>query len=311
MSLENSLKADILQVVQDIPVTFGVAIKYLESGEEVLLNNDRTYQLASVFQSPVLVTSMQQVDAGRFGLGDRIELKDAHKTAPSGILLFLDDGLQPTFKDLLMLMIIISDNTATDMVLDLVGGPPAVNASLRELGFKASEINITASVHDMFEAVWGTSDPVLHRRDLSRFKEPNFEVAVFKEGSTVNVATPQAMNRLNEMILRGQAASREMCDVALDIMLHQTLNDRLPSQFGPDIDDVEVAHKTGTFFVARNDSGIIYVGDEVHVAVTVLTRKPGKPVMAEYMDPAYRKVEAAIDRAIGAIAKLAYDYAEK
>lgn len=50
--------------MQDIPVTFGVAIKCLESGEEVLLNADRTYQLASVFKIPVLVTAMQQLDAG-------------------------------------------------------------------------------------------------------------------------------------------------------------------------------------------------------------------------------------------------------
>lgn len=302
-----SLKTEIQQVVQDMPVTFGVAVKYLESGEEVLLNADRTYQLASVFKIPVLVTAVQQVDAGRFSLDDRIELKDAHKTSPSGILAFLREGLQPTVKDLLMLMIIISDNTATDMVLDLVGGPRAVNASLRELGFGQAEINITMSVHDLFEDVLGTSECLLTGPEaVARLKERgiNLEGEVFREGSTVNVATPRAMNRLNEMLFRGQVASREACDKALDILLHQTLNARLPSRLPP---EVPVAHKTGTFISVRNDSGIIYASDEVHVAVTVLTEREEKPSIEEMMEPLPEK-GASIDKAIGQIAKLACEH---
>ena len=310
MSQVMSLKAKIQQVVQDIPVTFGVAIKYLESGEEVLLNADRTYQLASVFKIPVLVTAMQQLDADRFSLDDRIELKDTHKASPSGILAFLREGLQPTIEDLLMLMIIISDNTATDMVLDLIGGPPAVNASLRELGFSEEEINITMSVHDLFEDVFYTSECILTEPEMAaRLKETgvNFEGEVYREGSTANVATPLAVNRLNEMIFHGQVASREACDKALDIMLHQTLNTRLPSRLPLEI---PVAHKTGTVIGVRNDSGIIYVSDDVHVAITVLTRKEDKPSMEEILARSSEE-EASIDKAIGQIAKFAYEYGEK
>jgi beta-lactamase class A len=310
----DELKAEIQQVVQDIPVTFGVAIKYLESGEEVLLNHERTYQLASVFKIPVLVTAMQRIDAGHLRLNDRIELKDAHKTMPSGILAYLRAGLRPTVKDLLTLMIIISDNTATDMVLDLVGGPAVVNASLRELGFTEAELNITASVHDLFEDVYGTSECLLTRSEIvSALKETgvNLQGAVFRSDSSVNVATPQAINRLNEMLFLGQVASREACDIALDILLHQTLVDRLPSQLPPDAEGAKVAHKTGTFYGVRNDSGIIYAGEEMHVAITVLTRKDGELNLAEFMDPAYREVERQIDKAIGQIAKLAFEYAHK
>jgi beta-lactamase class A len=307
MSQATSLKADIQQVVQDIPVTFGVAIKYLESGEEVVLNADRTYQLASVFKIPVLVTAMQQIDAGRLNLDDRIELKEVHKTSPSGILAFLREGLQPTVEDLLMLMIIISDNTATDMVLDLVGGPQAVNASLRKLGFSEAEINIAMSVHDLFEDVFGTSECLLKESEIvARIKQTgvNLEGEVYREGSTTNVATPLAINRLNEMLFRGQVASREACDRALDIMLHQTLDTRLPSQLPP---GTPVAHKTGTFIGVRNDSGIIYISDDVHVAITVLTHKEDKPSMEEMLTRPSEE-EANIDKAIGQIAKLAFEY---
>jgi beta-lactamase class A len=200
------------------------------------------------------------------------------------------------------------------MVLDLVGGTKAVNATLRELGFSPDEINITMSVHDLFEDVLGTSQCFLRRsQTIGALKERgvNLEGAVYREGSTVNVATPQAINRLNEMIFRGEAASREACDVALDILLHQTLNARLPSQLPPDDENVEVAHKTGTFFGVRNDSGIIYVGEDAHVAVTVLTRKDGPLKLEELIDPSYQEVEGRIDKAIGQIAKLAYAYARE
>jgi beta-lactamase class A len=308
-----SLEADIRELVRDLPVTFGVAVKYLESGEQVLLNNDRTYQLASVFKIPVLVTAARQMEAGRFRLDDRIELKDADKTSPSGILAFLQEGLRPTVKDLLMLMIIISDNTATDMVLELVGGPPAVNADMRRLGFAQGEINITMSVHDLFDDVFGTSECLLTRREsllALRDKGVNLAGKVYREGSQENVATPQAMNRLNEMIFAGQAAGREACDAALGILLHQTLNSRLPSRLPPDNPDVQVAHKTGTFFGVRNDSGIIYIDDDRHVGVTVLTRKDGPLELEEMTGLAYQEVEARIDRAIGEIGRLVYDHGQ-
>ena len=164
----DALKTQIQEAVKDIPTTFGVAVTVLETGEELLLNNHRAYQLASVFKIPVLVTAMQQVDLGRFKLDDRIPLKETDKTSPSGILCYLRAGLQPTVEDLLMLMIIISDNTATDMVLDLVGGPQAVNASLRDLGLGEDEINITMSVHGLFEDVFGTSAVALKRGESIR-----------------------------------------------------------------------------------------------------------------------------------------------
>jgi beta-lactamase class A len=310
MAQMTSLRAEIEQVVQQVPATFGIAVKYLESGEEVLINADRTFQLASVFKIPILITALQAIDAGRFRLDDRIELKDAYKTMPSGILVFLCDGLWPTVKDLLTLMIIISDNTATDMVLDLVGGPQAVNASLRKLGFGEAEINITMNMHQLFEDIYGTSKHLFSKpQQVARFKElgVNFEGEVWREGSGANVATPLAMNRLNEMIFRGQVASRGSCDLALDIMHLQTLGAALPSLLPPEI---PVAHKTGSFVGIRNDSGIICVSEAVHVGITVLTRREDRPSVEQVLDGSWDQ-EANIDKAIGHIARLAFDYGRK
>lgn len=311
MSDISALKADIESAVKDVPYTFGVAIKYLESGAQLALNADRTYQLASVFKVPILVTAMQQVDAGKLSLDTRVVLRDSMKTSPSGIICYLREGLQPTIEDLLMLMIIISDNTATDMVLDLLGGPLVVNGVLRRLGFGPSEINIIMSVHKLFEDIFGSSAPVLLPSQMfERAKQlgVNFDGEVYRQGSTVNVCTPVAMNRLHEMIFRGQAASRAACDKALEIMLHQTLNLRLPSQLPPGTD---VAHKTGTIFGTRNDSGIIYVAPDKHVAVTVFSSRNAKPSIEDYADPSHAEEEALVDKTIGRIGRLAYDYAAK
>jgi beta-lactamase class A len=311
MATIDTLKTQIQETVKDIPTTFGVAVRVLESGEEVLLNNHRAYQLASVFKIPVLVTAMQQVDAGRFKLDDRIPLKESDKTSPSGILCYLRSGLQPTVADLLMLMIIISDNTATDMVLDLVGGPEAVNASMRALGLGEEEINITKSVHGLFEDVFGTSAVALKRGDSIRMIREHgihLEAEVYRPGSRVNVATPRVLNRLNEMIFCGQAASRESCAEALEILLHQTLNARLPGLLPPDDAEAEVAHKTGTFIGVRNDSGIFYLGNGKHIAVTVFTQKEQLPSPEEMMKVDTAAEDGQIDAAIAKIGKLVYDY---
>ncbi len=309
-----TLKDQINEVIKDIPTTFGVAVKYLESGEELLINNDRTYQLASVFKIPVLITAMRQIDEGCFQLSDRMELKYAHKTSPSGILTFLQDGLQPTIEDLLMLMIIISDNVATDMVLEKVGGPKAVNQVMRTLGFPEKELNITHSVHDLFNDVFHSAEPLLKRREsILRMKELGIHLdgEVYRPGSTANVATPQALNRLNEMIFRGEAATRAGCDKAIDIMLHQQLNARLPALFPPADAGLEMAHKTGTFIGVRNDSGIMFIDDKVHATVTVFTQKAGLPTPEEIEKVDTVGEDARIDGAMAKIGQLVYLYARE
>src|SRR5436190_1953840 len=104
----STLKSPIESIIAASGATsMGVAIKHLESGEETYLNADQPVPLCSVFKIPVLTEAFHQIDAGRFTLDDRWELTLAEKNLPSGILVFLQDGLMPTVRDLLTLMIII------------------------------------------------------------------------------------------------------------------------------------------------------------------------------------------------------------
>ena len=95
----STLKAQIEAIITTSGATaMGVAIKHLESGEEIYLNADQPVPLCSVFKIPVMAEAFHQIDAGRFTLDDRWELTLAEKNLPSGILVFLQDGLLPTVR---------------------------------------------------------------------------------------------------------------------------------------------------------------------------------------------------------------------
>jgi beta-lactamase class A len=307
-----SLNEGIVRATTGLGYTFGVAVKYLESGAEMQINGNQRFALASVFKVPVLVTAARRIDAGALRLDQRVTFADRMKTAGSGLLAYLGAGLNLSLKDLLLLMIIISDNTATDMVVNLVGGPAAVDSTMRDLGFAPRELHISGDVHDLFGQSRETGQPALIPSEMKARMQ---EMMAARQGAPAadetqgNVATPLAMVRLFEMIFGGRAASRQACDLALDILLHQTLNDRLPSMlpFGTD-----VAHKTGTMMGSvnvRNDSGIIYVSPSVHAVVSVFARRDEPPSPEQLRGPAMREEGHRVDRAFGEIGRLVYESA--
>jgi beta-lactamase class A len=112
-----TLKDDIQAVIDESQIEAGVAVWHIESGEKVDVNGNQSFPMASTFKIPIIATAFQQINEGTIKLEDRITLRDEDKSIGSGILRYFEGGLNPTFHDLLTLMIIISDNTATDMVL--------------------------------------------------------------------------------------------------------------------------------------------------------------------------------------------------
>ena len=93
---------------------------------------DETFPAASTIKVPILYTALRLADLGRVSLSERIPLTAEDQVAGSGVLRDLEPGLEPTFYDLLMLMTIVSDNTATNMVIDRIG--TAVNDDAKDLG---------------------------------------------------------------------------------------------------------------------------------------------------------------------------------
>src|SRR5262245_38706018 len=115
------LESNIQRVTRSVNATWGIYIKCLETGDEIAINADRQMDTMSVIKIPLMVEAFRQIEAGKFSLSDRITLTDAAKRPGTGVIRSLDPGAVLTIKDLLTLMIIVSDNTATDLIYDKVG----------------------------------------------------------------------------------------------------------------------------------------------------------------------------------------------
>ena len=96
-----SLESDISRIIDNSGAEMGLSALHLESGQRIDVDAGRVYQLCSVLKIPVLVEAFRQIEEGLFTLDDRWQLTTAEKNLPSGILVFFDDGLAPTVRDLL------------------------------------------------------------------------------------------------------------------------------------------------------------------------------------------------------------------
>src|SRR5215467_7856598 len=140
------LESNIQNVIKSVGATWGIYIKCLETGEEIAINADQQMDTMSVIKLPLMAEAFRQMEEGKFKLTDRITLTDAEKRPGTGVIRSLDAGAQLTIKDLLTLMVIVSDNTATDLMYDKVGGIEPVNRLMEEWGLKQTRATGTADV---------------------------------------------------------------------------------------------------------------------------------------------------------------------
>ncbi len=294
-----SLESDIRTIIENSGAEMALSALHLESGQRIDVDGERVFPMCSVLKIPVLVEAFRQIEAGRFTLDDRWELTTAEKNLPSGILVFFDDGLEPTVKDLLTLMMIVSDNTATDMVMHRLG-KGSVTSTMHSLGL--TDIHVPLTIRELFDDLLPSSDPTQNLLALAGAGPRNRAGICYSHGPDNDVGTPAALTELLARIWRGEIISRTACDAMLEILLKQQLNDRLPRYLPP---GTPCAHKTGTLPGIRNDSGIIYASENAHVAVTVFSRWDDESVSD---DPIARSEQPiAIDAAFGRIGRLLYD----
>jgi beta-lactamase class A len=297
-----ALRESIATHIDQTDAEFGVCIRHVESDAEISINPDALYPMASVFKIPVLLETLAQVDEGRTTLQKRIELRQEDKVLPSGILVELDPGLRPTLHDLLTLMIIISDNTATDLVLAEIG-LPAVEQRMRGWGFDS--ISVKMGVQDIFDHTFPRVDVALTPADRARAVgegERNWDAVTGRRTLENNVASPREMGRLLVRLQSGDLLSAASTRAALDILLRQQLNQRLPRFLPP---QVPFAHKTGTLLQSRNDAGVITLPDGTHLVVVTFALLRRDLIEA---DPAVAASYAdRVDAAMGLIARDAYE----
>ncbi|MDE0182493.1 MAG: class A beta-lactamase-related serine hydrolase [Caldilineaceae bacterium] len=293
-----TLESDIRQIIESSGAEMGVSARHLESDRRIELDAGRVFPMCSVLKIPVLVEAFRQIEEGRFALDDRWKLTTAEKNLPSGILVFFEDGLTPTVLDLLTLMIIISDNTATDMVMHRLG-EGSVTRTMHSLGL--TDIHVPMTIREIFDDLLPSGDPTQDMLALATAPR-NRDGRCYSLGADNDVGTPAALTELLARIWRGEIVSRAACDAMLRILLKQQLNDRLPRYLPP---GTRCAHKTGTLPGIRNDSGIIYAGENAHLAVTVFSHWDDEAVADDPI--ANKETPIAIDSAFGRIGRLLYD----
>ncbi len=292
--------------IQDImaaaDIHAGVAAWHIESDTRLHVNGDEPFPMASTFKIPILATARRQLTDGAICLDSRVPLRDEDKSLGSGILPFFESGLEPTLRDLLTLMIIISDNTATDIVVDYLGGATVIEGYMHTLGFR--EIHFKLNCKELLWHLFPPEIADLPREELRRWSIENDVLRdglAFSKGPENNVSTANAMNALLKM-MQGDLFPEAIRAVAFDILYKQQFNVRL-SRFLPL--GTKVAHKTGTIGGIRNDSGIITISDENHVILTLFSEWDEASVWNK--PAAHHQRVFAVETAMGEIGRAVYD----
>lgn len=248
-----SLESKIKPIADAHQGKVAVMVQNLATGESYALNADEVMQTASLIKVAVMVEAYRQADDRKVDLAKTLTLTKEDKVPGAGVLTsHFSDGTTFPLRDAIRLMMVFSDNTATNLVLDQIG-IKSVNDTTNRFGLLETRIN--AKVYK------GSTTSV----DPERTKK-------YSLGST----TASEMVKLLELIHTGKAASAESCAAML---AHLKANDDKEQLVRYLPAGTAVAHKTGATNKVRTDAGILYVPDStdkkttIPVAVCVLTNE--------------------------------------
>ncbi|MDE2638495.1 MAG: class A beta-lactamase-related serine hydrolase [Chloroflexota bacterium] len=298
MSLRERLQA----IITEADIEAGVAVWHIESGRRLDVSGDVPFPMASTFKIPILATACRQLADGAISLEARVQLADDDKSMGSGILPYFESGLAPTVRDLLTLMIIISDNTATDIMVDYLGGAAVIEGYMRELGL--TDIFFKWNCKELLRFAFPPEVADLPLEELVQWTMKNDilrDGLVFSKGAENNVSTAKAMNELLNMMY-GDLFPRDVRAVAFEILRKQQYTHRI-GRFLPR--GVKIASKTGTIGGIRNDCGIISVGDENHVILSLFTEWDEAPYWNK--PAAHHQRVFEVETAMGKIGRAVYD----
>ena len=225
--------------------------KHLKTGEVFEINSQMMYPAASVIKIPIMVEAFRQSVAGAVFMDSLYTVHESRVAGGSGILKELHAGIAVSLRDLVKLMIVLSDNTATNFVIDLVG-MQAINSNIRQLGLTAT---------------------VLKRKLMGGpfYARPDYSLEID------NTLSAEDIGRLLVKLVSGQAVNAAADNEMLDLLLRQQVNDRIPLLLPS---AARVAHKTGEFQTTRHDAGVVYGSEGTRYVLVMLTKGLSSPAYA-------------------------------
>ena len=214
-----SMTAQIATIVKGFRGLMGVAAIDLRTGETIAIDADTRFPTASTIKTAVMIEAWQQAVDGRLPMETKIALRDSDKVGGSGILRGMGEGLSLTVADLVHLMIVLSDNTATNMLVERLG-TARVNARLEAYGLTSSKL---------FRPTFRDG-----RADVLPELEREFGLGM---------STPREMAKLMALIAEGKAVNRQASEAMLATLRRQQDRAMIPRHLPG---DVQVGNKTGT-----------------------------------------------------------------
>ena len=287
------------KVTQGLVGRVGVAAQEIGSEEVIAVNADETFVMASTYKVAMAVALLDLVDKGQFKLTDLIDLPPEIMVAGNNAIAesYIHPGIKLSVANLIEVMITESDNSATDAILQLVGGPEAVTKKLRSIGIKEQRVDrSTAELLRNFYGLQGNVSPPEVAKAIA--EDPSLLIQMIKpnmafENDPRDQSTPKAMLELLLAIDSGKALSEKSRAFLLATMSRTyTGKNRLRGLLPK---GTPVAHKTGTIGGVANDVGFITLPDGRRFAIVVYTKSSTTSVADQ-------------DRAIAEVSRTLYDF---
>jgi beta-lactamase class A len=230
------LTHDVRKLAAGLAAPTAIEVFDLSTGYHMGWNSSASMPAASTIKIPVMVEVFLQLQAGKFDLQRRVELTASDKDYGSGDLCDAPVGTMYPISVLIDKMIDVSDNTATNMLIRLVGRR-SINSGMVDLGLRRTRLT-----QDIRTSDWGI------RQNLR--------------------TSPADLVRLLELMARRQLVDQWSSNEMISILEQDQFNTLIPE---PLPIDVPIAHKTGSFFDTLNDAGIVYAGDAPYVIAVMTT----------------------------------------
>jgi beta-lactamase class A len=251
-----SLDQAIRKEIQAVDAEVFIYARNLDTGAVYSLRGDERVRTASTIKLPIMAAAFSLAESGSLKWDEMMTLRDQDKVSGSGVLHEFSDGLRIPLRDLVNLMIVVSDNTATNLVLDRISAD-AVNAFMDQLGLpRTRSLRKVRGDGNQLKAASGWSKAGLLEEN-KRFG--------------LGVSTPADMVALLDRMEKGEVVSPEASKRMIAILKRQQFKDGIGRRLGEEKPGtLEVASKSGSLDALRSDVGIVYTANaRLALAITL------------------------------------------